>query len=155
MNESQLPDELGISDYKVVEGDDATKIAHKWLAHFCSHRTSFKGILGGKTYLWDEIHSEYQNKDAMEQYESHFAPSYILMDDNFGQHGHKLFVSRVKPQGNSHLGDFHVFPKNFAWSMAFTHEDGWLGPIFFKHAKYGTLNKQNEKSMYQIQRGYV
>ena len=29
------------------------------------------------------------------------------------------------------LEDFYVFPENFAWSMAFTHEDG-VGPYFIK-----------------------
>ena len=26
--------------------------------------------------------------------------------------------------------DVHVFPVDIAWSMSFTHEDGWVGPFF-------------------------
>jgi hypothetical protein len=35
--------------------------------------------------------------------------------------------------------DYLVFPKSLAWTMAFTHEDGWLGPYFAKHARYDSL----------------
>jgi len=30
-----------------------------------------------------------------------------------------------------------------AWTMAFTHEDGWLGPYFAKHSQYSKLNQEN------------
>lgn len=32
--------------------------------------------------------------------------------------------------------DFYVFPPDLSWTMAFTHEDGWLGPYFAKHPDY-------------------
>ena len=35
--------------------------------------------------------------------------------------------------------DYCVFPVNLAWTMAFTHEDGWLGPYFAKHPDYSKL----------------
>ena len=35
--------------------------------------------------------------------------------------------------------DFYVFPPDLAWTMAFTHEDGWLGPYFAKHPNYEAL----------------
>jgi hypothetical protein len=38
--------------------------------------------------------------------------------------------------------DFLVFPTNLAWTMAFTHEDGWLGPYFAKHKNYDALVAQ-------------
>jgi hypothetical protein len=41
------------------------------------------------------------------------------------------------------VSDYLVFPKNLAWSMAFTHEDGWLGPYFAKHARYDSLVAEN------------
>lgn len=39
--------------------------------------------------------------------------------------------------------DFYVFPSNLAWTMAFTHEDGWLGPYFARHRNFTELNKAN------------
>lgn len=45
----------------------------------------------------------------------------------------------------SHLSykDCCVFPTNLAWTMAFTHEDGWLGPYFAKHPDYARLVAQD------------
>ena len=139
-----------MQDAKVIEGDKALSIAQGWLLIFCKHRTSFKGIRGGKTYLWDEIHSKFQNEEALEQYSLHQASSYFIIADNFGEFEKRVFVSRTKPNGNLNLADFHVFPKNLAWSMAFTHEDGWIGPKFFTHSKYQKLNKENEKDILAI-----
>jgi len=150
-----LPEELDLVDYKIIEGEQALKVAQDWLSIFCSHRTSFKGIRGGKSYVWDEIHSKHQNTDAIIEYEKHFASSYFLMPDNFGEFEKQIYVSRTKPIGNPKLSDFHVFPKNLAWSIAFTHEDGWIGPKFFRHSKYSQLNKINEKSMHELSRIHV
>jgi hypothetical protein len=149
-----LPEELGISEFKVIEGDEALKIAHHWLSIYCPKRTSFKGILGGKTYLWDEIHSDTQDELATQMYSENLAPSYFLMEDNFGQVLKQIFVTSIKPIENKYLMDFHVFPKNFAWSMAFTHEDGWIGPKFFKHVQYEQLQKQNNKAVTAKARRY-
>ena len=150
-----LADEIGLSHYKIFKDEAASKIAHNWLATFCKHRTSFKGIRGGKSYLWDEIHSNNQNADALMEYEKHFASSYYLMLDNFGQHEKEIYVSTQKPTGNEKLRDFHVFPKNLAWSIAFTHEDGYIGPKFFKHSNYAKLNKENEKAYKELSRWRV
>ena len=38
--------------------------------------------------------------------------------------------------------DYCVFPANLAWTMAFTHEDGWLGPYFARHPDYEALTRQ-------------
>ena len=51
-------------------------------------------------------------------------------------------VTDQKPSSSS-LTDFYVFPRNLAWTMAFTHEDGWLGPYFAKHRNFESLNADN------------
>jgi hypothetical protein len=43
--------------------------------------------------------------------------------------------------------DTYVFPANLAWTMAFTHEDGRLGPYFAKHANYTQLVALNTKAL--------
>ena len=48
---------------------------------------------------------------------------------------------------NCYLSDWYVFPENFAWTMAFTHEDGWLGPYFARHERFSELNRENEMKM--------
>ena len=37
------------------------------------------------------------------------------------------------------VSDWLVFPRSLAWCMAFTHEDGWMGPYFAKHPSYDSL----------------
>jgi hypothetical protein len=150
-----LADEIGLSDYKILKDGAALKVAQNWLKVFCIHRTSFKGVRGGKSYLWDEIHSDNQNADATAEFEKHFATSYYLMLDNFGENEKEIYVSTQKPAGNAGLKDFHVFPKNLAWSIAFTHEDGYIGPKFFKHSNYAKLNKENEKAFKELSKWRV
>lgn len=41
------------------------------------------------------------------------------------------------------LQDYYIFPRNLAWTMAFTHGDGCLGPYFAEHRNYNKLNNQN------------
>ena len=50
------------------------------------------------------------------------------------------------------VSDYLVFLKNLAWSMAFTHEDGWLGPFFAKHARYDSLVADNMRRSRDMQR---
>lgn len=50
------------------------------------------------------------------------------------------------------VSDYLVFPRNLAWSMAFTHEDGWLGPYFAKHASYDSLVAENIRRSRDMQR---
>lgn len=45
---------------------------------------------------------------------------------------------------NLNYHDVYVFPQNIAWTMTFTHKEGWLGPYFAKHAIYSALEKENE-----------
>jgi hypothetical protein len=53
---------------------------------------------------------------------------------------------------NCNLMDYFVFPTNLAWTMAFTHEDGWLGPYFAKHPNYDALVLQEIERGRAIQR---
>jgi len=121
-----LPEALRITNFQIVDDDAAILIAQQWLSVFCKHRTSFCGIRGEKSYLWNEIHRDWQNQKVVGKYGKHFAPSYYLLPDNLGKFKKEIVVTRTKPSSNTKLLDFHVFPPNFTWSIAFTHEDGWI-----------------------------
>ena len=41
--------------------------------------------------------------------------------------------------------DFYVFPPDLAWTMAFTHEGGWLGPYFAKHPNYEAMAEKTKQ----------
>ena len=49
-----IAQQLDLPDFEIIEGEQALQIAQKWLSVFCSHRTSFKGIRGGKleSFVW-------------------------------------------------------------------------------------------------------
>jgi hypothetical protein len=96
-----------------------------------------------------------QKEQAISEYEKQVAHEYIIMEDCFGNDNKELYITKEKPKDNLELEDFHVFPKNMAWSMSFTHEDGWIGPLFSKHKEYEKLNKKNIKSIAAIGRNYV
>jgi hypothetical protein len=46
-------------------------------------------------------------------------------------------------------GVYLVCPLNWAWTMAFTHEDDDLGPYFAIHRDYDRLQASNVKGMRQ------
>ncbi|MCL4771642.1 MAG: DUF4275 family protein [Burkholderiaceae bacterium] len=41
--------------------------------------------------------------------------------------------------------DLYVFPSDLTWTMAFTHEDGWLGPYFAKHPDYAVRVEKTKR----------
>ncbi|MDK9683270.1 MULTISPECIES: hypothetical protein [Pseudoalteromonas] len=133
-----------------LHGDDAAKVAFQWLKCFCPHLTSFSEFVKGKSYLWDELKEFTSNDEALTDFSSHQALNYYIMPDYFKPGEDSIYVTNKKPQGNLHRQDFHVFPKNFAWSMAFTHEDGWLGPKFVKYTNYQQLNNLNIKAVNEV-----
>lgn len=144
---SKFLEKLELVDYGVVEHEEAMRVAQQWLSVFCPHRRTFDGIIKDKTYLWDELQSCWQNAEALRRYQELEALNYYIMPDCFGAPGHEMLITNIKPSANTHRQDFHVFPKNLAWSMAFTHEDGWIGPKFFEHPDYHALNQKNKAAL--------
>lgn len=55
----------------------------------------------------------------------------------------ELITTNQRPE-NCSLADYYVFPPNLAWTMAFTHEDGWLGPYFARHRDFEALDREND-----------
>ena len=150
MKHRSLIEELEIENYEIIKGEKALRIAHKWLSIFYPEKTSFKGILRGKTYMWDLLKCEHDREEALGIYKIHDSPKYVVMEDCFGHDDQVVYITKHKPENNNELLDFHVYPTNFAWSMAFTHEDGWIGPKFLKHSQYEKLNFKNIKALRAI-----
>ena len=70
------------------------------------------------------------------------AARYILLPND----GEPAMLTDLRPD-NLTGQDVYVFPENMAWTMAFTHEDGLLGPYFAQHPRYAALQKDNEKGL--------
>jgi hypothetical protein len=55
---------------------------------------------------------------------------------------------------SSSWSDYYVFPPDFAWTMAFTHEAGWLGPYFARHPDYERLHRKAQKAAVAREKGW-
>jgi len=94
---------------------------------------------------------------ALAEYEKQEAPKYLVLanDRNEG------LITDLRPTTAS-IADYLVCPLNWAWTMAFTHEDEWIGPFFAIHRDYDRLQVANVKGMRKVreaeiakQRGWV
>ena len=125
---------------------EAAVLAQSWLEIFGVDRH------GSKTnaYLWhvfsfahfpalegDKAHSEYGRQASCE-----FT---VLSNDR-----NVAYLVDERPADRP-FSDFYIFPPNLAWTMAFTHEDGWLGPYFAQHSRYSELNLANIAKVKKMQ----
>ena len=118
---------------------EAADLAEKWLAAFAGDASA----PGMRRYLWHIF--SYESTPALslgpacDQYALETAAEYVVLSNERDV----AFVTDQRPTASS-LRDWFVFPPNMAWTMAFTHEDGWLGPYFVRHPQYATRNAENQ-----------
>jgi hypothetical protein len=110
----------------------------EWLNAFGANRKS----ANAGDFLWHIFsgcrYPSISGPDAIAEYEKQQAVEYVVLSND-----RKIaFVTDALPQRSS-LSDYYVFPANLAWTMSFTHEDGWLGPYFARHSNFVTLNEYN------------
>lgn len=139
MNKSNSGIELNSGNIlRIYSKDETCEIERQWLKIFCKHKQG----ANTNTYKWHifsfEKYPSVSGTKALDIYSEQKAAEYIVMsnDDEFA------IETDTLPQ-ECNLMDFYVFPKNMAWTMAFTHEDGWLGPYFATHKNYDKLNRIN------------
>ncbi|WNO11291.1 DUF4275 family protein [Teredinibacter sp. KSP-S5-2] len=125
---------------KIYSHLESKEIERSWMAIFCKNKTG----LNTKDYKWHIFsgggYPSLEADEAQEAYESHVSAKYVVMPNN----GEPALLTDERPS-NLNYYDVYVFPENMAWTMAFTHEEGWLGPYFAKHPSYTQLEKENEK----------
>ncbi|TLY49833.1 MAG: DUF4275 family protein [Gammaproteobacteria bacterium] len=80
--------------------------------------------------------------EAVAQYEQHVAAEFVVIS-NDREAG---LITKKRPIACS-WQDWLVFPSNLAWTMAFTHEDEWLGPYFAKSTMFESLDAENRKAV--------
>lgn len=119
------------------EGETANLVA-AWLEAFGRERQG----LNTKAFLWHIFSAnKYPNvagTEALVQYKQQEESLFLVLSND-----RKIaFATDTRPEESS-LSDFYVFPENLAWTMAFTHEDGWLGPYFARHEAFDRLNETN------------
>ena len=111
----------------------------RWLDCFGNDRFG----VNARAYMWHvfsyERYPSLSGQAALKQYEQHEAPEFWVVSNERDEG----FVTDLLPLSCS-LRDWVVFPANLAWTMAFTHEDGYLGPYFARSAAYTRLNAENQ-----------
>ncbi len=125
---------------KVFDKSESAEIEKKWMSIFCKNKQGFNT----KAFKWHifsgEGYPSLDGEDARKAYESKEDPEYIVMGND-----NELAILTSKKPLSCNLTDYYVFPVNMAWSMAFTHEEGWLGPYFAQHPNTKALEAENEK----------
>ena len=133
----------------IVRALDAPEIERyltAWLAVYGGNR---QGV-NAKTYLWHIFsagrYPALTGKQALARYEGQLAPEYVALSNDRVQ----AFETDARPQAGA-FADFLVFPRNLAWTMAFTHEAGWLGPYFATHPRHAQLEEENQRRLRKAQ----
>jgi len=121
---------------------EAEQLAEEWLAVFGQNRHG----VNTKAYLWHVFSgARYPNAsgaEALQQYKRRTGEKFVVLSND----RELAFVTELLPESSS-LADYYVFPRNLAWTMAFTHEDGWLGPYFARHPDFAKLDAENQSAL--------
>jgi hypothetical protein len=117
-------------------------IQKQWMITFAKHAQG----ANTKAYKWHTFsagcYPASEGESARELYRQHSAHEYCIMANN-----DELVVVTDQMPERIGLSDCYVFPKNMAWCMAFTHEEGWFGPYFARHPDYEKRNADNQKQI--------
>ena len=125
--------------------EEAAQLVKLWISTF---RGGYKG-LKDEQFLWHIFSGgEYPASEgdaALKQYSAQIGTEFIVLSND----RKVAFVTDQLPESVS-LYDYYVFPPNFAWTMAFTHEAGWLGPYFARHPNPRALDCANEAAVRKV-----
>lgn len=126
--------------------EEARTLASEWLSVFGRDRLG----LNTKAFMWhvfsagrspsiggDPAEAEYRLQTGVE--------FVVLSNDR-----NAAFLTDVRPD-TPEWSDCYVFPPNFAWTMAFTHEAGWLGPYFARHRDFTRLDAESQAKLRKVQ----
>ncbi|WP_236250512.1 DUF4275 family protein [Microbulbifer sp. ALW1] len=132
---------------KIFDNAESRAIERKWMGAFCKNKQGFNT----RDYKWHIFsgggYPSIEGEDAQKEYERHVSAKYIVMSNGGGP----AILTDLRPV-NLNYFDAYVFPENMAWTMAFTHEEGWLGPYFAKHPNYSILEKENEAHRQKLEK---
>jgi hypothetical protein len=117
---------------------EALQVVESWLGAFGRNRAG----IDADAFLWHIFSAgRYPSEGglaARASYEQQVAHEYVVLSND----RQVVFTTNQRPETCS-LTDYYVFPPNLAWTMAFTHEDGWLGPYFARHRNFEALDREN------------
>ncbi|UTA46425.1 hypothetical protein L1F30_09585 [Simiduia sp. 21SJ11W-1] len=151
MEESSFWKNIGVTHYELLEKGDSLSVFENWKSAYCPNLN----IKQQRGYAWESVEGIALLEDAMELYSQNSSVYYYVLSEPM-QNFIEVAITKEKPfYASKYRYDYYVFPKNMAWCMSFTHEDGWLGPVFSKHRSYEKLQKKNVEAIEAIKRGYA
>jgi hypothetical protein len=118
--------------------DEVASLVQQWLEVFARDR---KGM-NTNAFMWHVFSGSrfpaLEGEQARVEYLRQVCCEFVVLSND----RHAAFLADTRPEDRP-FSDFYVFPPNLAWTMAFTHEEGWLGPYFAQHPNYADLNPAN------------
>ncbi|MGH1539353.1 MAG: DUF4275 family protein [Arenicella sp.] len=125
---------------RVYSSEETAEIDKEWVKAYCKDKQG----ANIKDYRWHifsfEKYPAISGDAALDCYKTERACEYIVLS-NDGE----LAIETDELPTDADFLDFLVFPRNMAWTMAYTHEDGYLGPYFAKHKDYQQLTLENKR----------
>lgn len=125
----------------VIRAYSREEAAH-WRAQWLDAFGRQRGDVCVDPYLWHVFsfgcHPSVALDAARAEYGKAVASTYVVMAGE----SDAAAATDERPAQCNH-DEYLVFPPNLAWTMVFTHEDGWLGPFFARHRDYDRLNAEN------------
>ena len=159
MKHKQLTDYVTGKILQNLSLNDSKKIMEDWESIYCPVPKSERQSLHISQYRWHTFSSgTYESIDgdnAISEYGRQLARAFYVIPELSFYPSEAFEVDELPSTELSQMySDFYIFPKNLAWTFAFTHEHGWLGPYFAKHPNYENLNKHNLQSLEAKNKGW-
>jgi Domain of unknown function (DUF4275) len=129
--------------------EEATQLVTDWLSIFGTNRQG----ANTKAFLWHIFSGarfpSTEGPAALDEYKQQIGKEFVVLSNDRKQ----AVLTDLLPSSCS-LSDYYVFPLNYAWTMAFTHEAGWLGPYFARHPNYVEMNRKAIEAEFARQKGW-
>ncbi|WP_312315968.1 DUF4275 family protein [Stenotrophomonas sp.] len=125
-----------LKDYTQKE---AAEWADAWLSIY---GRAGRGV-NTKSYLWHVFSAGrypcLSGPAAVARYVAQVGMQFVVLSND---RNHAVLTDQL-PDAEAVWSDYYVFPPNLAWTMALTHEAGWLGPYFAQHPDHARLDEEN------------
>jgi len=150
---NKLIDHMSDSVIEELSLEAVDEIMTEWEAVYCQLSAKEKEKISFNNFKWhvfsNDAYKSINGEKAIKIYNTHVSRKFYVIPELNAWPKETAFIckSLPSPELATKLKDFYVFPKNLAWSMAFTHENGWLGPYFAKHKNFEELSEKNIQSV--------
>ena len=153
MKEKRIIDYMTDSVVEELSDEAIEKVMKDWELVYCPLSKKEKEKIYFNDFKWhvfsNKAYQSIEGKNALQKYNEQVSRIFYVIPELKVWPEETAFIckSLPSPELATKLKDFYVFPKNLAWSMAFTHEHGWLGPYFAKHKNFEELSAKNIQSV--------